>query len=199
MLQRHAPRVGADPCVCPPYLPILFVIVRAGHLLPSSRRGWGRWSAPTCGCARGGLGLCARRIEWLCPGQIEGLCPKRVEGGLPETGEFGAIFDRGGGVFRYSFLHCKDTKKSWNFQIVSRKNCTFGDKNCTFESFWCSLGKYRSSKAFLAISPPVSKAIKIITASQITVSQFYYEAYFCADASEESKNVSKNIYYLYII
>lgn len=28
---------------------------------------------------------------------------------------------------------------------------------------------------------------KIITASQITVSQFYYEAYFCADASEESK------------
>ncbi len=48
-------------------------------------------------------------------------------------------------------------------------------------------------------APPVSKTIKIITASQITVSQFYYEAYFCADTSEESENVSKNFYYLYII
>ena len=34
---------------------------------------------------------------------------------------------------------------------------------------------------------PCFKGHKIITASQITVSQFYYEAYFCADASEESK------------
>ena len=83
MLQRHAPHVGADPCVCPPYLPILFVIVRAGHLLPSSRRGWGRWSAPTCGCARGGLGLCARRIDGLCPRRVDGLCPGQIEGLCP--------------------------------------------------------------------------------------------------------------------
>ena len=52
-------------------------------------------------------------------------------------------------------------------------------------------------------APPCFKGHKIITASQITVSQFYYEAYFCADASEESKNVSKNFYYyiynMYII
>ena len=54
-----------------------------------------------------------READW-------GLCPRRVEGGFeggfeavyPRRGEFGAIFDRGGGVFRYSFLHCKDTKKS---------------------------------------------------------------------------------------
>ena len=37
-------------------------------------------------------------------------------GGLPlrmvVPRRIGGNFDRGGGVFRYSFLHCKDTKKS---------------------------------------------------------------------------------------
>ena len=56
------------------------------------------------GCARGGLGLCARRIAGCAQGGLRAVYPKR--------GSLGAIFDRGGGVFRYSFLHCKDTKKS---------------------------------------------------------------------------------------
>ena len=198
MLQRHAPRVGADPCVCPPYLPILFAIVRADRLLPSSRRGWGRWSAPTCGCTRGGLGLCVRRIgSWARAGW------GRFKGGFkavyPKRGEFGAIFDRGGGVFRYSFLHCKDTKKSWNFQIVSRKNCTFGDKNCTFESFWCFLEECRSTKVLKAFSlPRLQSPFYRFSVTRYRL-QFFYEPIIRRDAWKIAKYVSKKIYYLYII
>ena len=91
--------------------------------------------------------------------------------------------------------YCKDTKKFWNFQIVSTKNSTFGYKKCTFWSLWCFLGECRITKVFQAIFVTYFKGIKPSQYHSITVSQFYYEAYFCADASEDSKNVSKNFYY----
>ena len=63
--------------------------------------------------------------------------------------------------------------------------------------------RMQSTKVFQAIFVTYSRAIKPSQYHSITVSQFYYEAYFCADASEESKNVSKNFYYyiynIYII
>ena len=122
LFQRHAPRVGADPCVCPPCIPILFVFVRADRLLPSSRRGWGRWSAPTYGCADGGLWAVPGAYCGLCPGRVKSGLARRVEGGLPETGGVWGRFLIEAEAFSGTLvLHCKDTKKSWNFQIISRK------------------------------------------------------------------------------
>ena len=140
-------------------------------------------------------GLCPGRIGSWAQGGLRAVSRGGFEGGLPETGEFGAIFDWGGGVFRYSFLHCKDTKKSWNFQIVSRKNCTFGDKNCTFESFWCFLGECRSTKVLKAFSSPrLQSPFYRFSVTRYRL-QFFYEPIIRREAWKIAKYVSKNIYY----
>ena len=169
---------------------------------------------PLGGAGGGGLPLHAGvpGADWGCAWGGLGAEPGRVKSGLArrfwgrftrDGGEFGAIFDWGGGVFRYSFLHCKDTKKSWNFQIVSRKNCTFGDKNCTFESFWCFLGECRSTKVLKAFSSPrLQSPFYRFSVTRYRL-QFFYEPIIRREAWKIAKYVSKNIYYyiynIYII
>ena len=78
-----------------------------------------------------------------------------VGGGRCWSGFLGA----GSGFLGLYHWHCKVTKKSWNFQIVSTRNSTFGYENCTFGSFWCFLGECRSTKVFQAICNPMQTAI----------------------------------------
>ena len=56
-------------------------------------------------------GLCPGRIAGCAQGRVKSGLARRVEGGLPETGEFGAIFDRGGGVSGILIYTAKIRKK----------------------------------------------------------------------------------------
>ena len=81
-------------------------------------------------CGSGGCfsGICC--ISFTCARVVQG--ERRAE-------LVRALLSRSPHSQKHLHCFCKVTKKTWNFQIVSRENCTFGDKNCTFVSFWCFL------------------------------------------------------------
>ena len=98
---------------------------------------------------------------------------------------------------------CKVTKKYWNFQIVSRGNCTFGDKNCTFGTFWHFLGECRITRCFRRFSSPrLQSPFYRFSVTRYRL-QFFYKAIIRREAWKIAKYVSKNIYYyiynIYII
>ena len=106
-----------------------------------------------------------------------------------------ALLSRSPHSQKHLHCFCKVTKNFWNFQIVSRKNCTFGDKNCTFESFLCFLGECRSTKVLKAFSlPRLQSPFYRFSVTRYRL-QFFYEPIIRRDAWKIAKYVSKNIYY----
>ena len=137
-------------------------------------------------CGSGGCfsGICC--ISFTCARVVQG--ERRAE--LAR-----ALLSRSPHSQKHLHCFCKVTKKSWNFQIVSTKNCTFGYENCTLGSFWCFLGECRSTKVFQAICNPMQTAILTPFLSQMTDDSLFMSPSSGAELEKMSKNVSKNIYY----